>query len=117
MLGSTENKHIAIDGKTLRKSFDKANEQSAIHTLNAFIVDNLTVIRQEFGYKKDSEITMIPKLLSKINIKDSTITIDAIGCQKDRGGTLFSDSMLECNHTRRTICPLEKPILQLLRQK
>ena len=83
VIGSTENKHIAIDGKTLRKSFDKANEQSAIHTLNAFVVDNLTVIRQEFGYKKDSEITMIPTLLDSLDLNNSIVSIDAIGCQTD----------------------------------
>ncbi len=82
-LDSETKVHYAIDGKTLRKSFDTANEQSAFHTLNAFIVDNLTIIRHEVGTKKDSEISMIPKLLSKLDLKNAIVSIDAIGCQKN----------------------------------
>ncbi len=83
LLESLANKHLAIDGKVLRKSIDTANEKSAIHTLNAFVVDTLTVIRQEVGDKKDSEITLIPILLDALNIKGAIITIDAIGCQTE----------------------------------
>ena len=77
-----DQKHIAIDGKTLRGSFDRANEQSAFHTLNAFVVDSLTILRHEVGTKKDSEVTMIPKLLDSLDLKNAVISIDAIGCQK-----------------------------------
>ncbi len=73
-------RHIAIDGKTLRKSFDRASEQSAFHTVNAFVVDNLTFIRHEVGTKKESEITLIPELLDKVDLQTSVVTIDAIGC-------------------------------------
>ncbi len=75
--------HIALDGKALKKSFDTANEQSALHTLNAFVVDNLTILRHEVGTKKDSEITMIPELLSKLDLRNAIVSIDAIGCQKN----------------------------------
>ena len=82
LLGSFKNKHISLDGKTVRKSFDKAKNKFALHILNVFVVDSLTVIRQVVGDKKDSEITMIETIFDGIDITDSTVTIDAIGCQE-----------------------------------
>lgn len=82
LVASISQKHIALDGKTLRRSFDRANKKSAIHTLNAFVVDSMTILRHEVGSNKDSEISMIEDILKKIDIKNSIITIDAIGCQK-----------------------------------
>ena len=82
LVAGIKEKHITLDGKTLRSSYDTASNTSAVHTLNAFVSNTLTVLRQEIGYKKDSEITMIPLLLKAIDLKGSIVTIDAIGCQK-----------------------------------
>ena len=76
-------KTIAIDGKTIRGSHDKANGKEAFHALNAFVTEHHTVIRQLIGNKKESEITMIPQIVEGLDIKGATITIDAIGCQTD----------------------------------
>ncbi len=82
LVAGIQEKHIALDGKTLRASYDMASDTSAMHTINAFVSNTLTVLRQEIGYKKDSEITMIPVLLEAIDLKGSIVTIDAIGCQR-----------------------------------
>ena len=74
---------IAIDGKTLRKSFDSASETSAIHMVSAWCHDNGLVLGQIKTEAKSNEITAIPKLLELLDIKGSTITIDAMGCQKE----------------------------------
>lgn len=79
---SLAGKVVAIDGKTLRRSFDTAAEQSALHSITAYVAENATILGQCFGTNKDSEIKQIPELLKKIDIKNAIVTIDAIGCQK-----------------------------------
>ena len=84
LVGSnTQRKHIAIDGKTLRKSFDTASGKTAIHMLNAYVYENHAVFGQLKVDDKTNEITAIPKLLKMLQLKDATVTIDAMGCQKD----------------------------------
>jgi len=84
LVGSgTQQKHIAIDGKTLRKSFDTASGKAAIHMLNAYVYENHAVFGQLKVDSKTNEITAIPKLLEMLQLKDATVTIDAMGCQKD----------------------------------
>jgi len=84
LVGSgTEEKHIAIDGKTLRKSFDTASGKAAIHMLNAYVYENHAVFGQLKVDSKTNEITAIPKLLEMLQLKEATVTIDAMGCQKD----------------------------------
>lgn len=70
----------SVYGKSLRRSYDKANKISAVHALNAFVSNTKTVLRQEIGYKKDSEITMIPLLLEAIDLKEAIVTINVNGC-------------------------------------
>jgi predicted transposase YbfD/YdcC len=84
LVGSgTRQKHIAIDGKTLRKSFDTASGKAAIHMLNAYVYENHAVFGQLKVDSKTNEITAIPKLLEMLELKEATVTIDAMGCQKD----------------------------------
>ena len=73
---------IAIDGKTLRHSFDKANRKAAIHRVSAWCGANHLVLGQLATDAKSNEITAIPKLLKMLDISDSVVTIDAMGCQK-----------------------------------
>ena len=73
---------IAIDGKTLRKSFNKATEQSAIHMVSAFATSSKLVLAQEKTSEKSNEITAIPKLLDLLAIEGAIVSIDAMGTQK-----------------------------------
>lgn len=73
---------IAIDGKTLRKSFDRATEQSAIHMVTAFATSSKLVLGQEKVHDKSNEITAIPKLLDLLSIEGTIVSIDAMGTQK-----------------------------------
>lgn len=73
---------IAIDGKTLRRSFDKASEQPALHLVSAWSSSNNFVLGQVAVDDKSNEITAIPKLLELIAGQGCTFTIDAMGCQK-----------------------------------
>lgn len=80
---TTEGDIIAIDGKTLRHSYDKASSQSAIHMVSAWSSANGVVLGQEKTAEKSNEITAIPELLNSLAIKGCIVTIDAMGCQKD----------------------------------
>jgi len=73
---------ISIDGKTLRKSFDKASSKAAIHMVSAWSSANQLVLGQIKTEDKSNEITAIPKLLELIVVKGAIVTIDAMGCQK-----------------------------------
>ena len=83
-------KIIAIDGKSLRGSASSEAEQKAFHTLNAFITDNHTVLRQLFGDCKQAELTMIPELLDTLDVKGATLTMDALACQSSITETIIS---------------------------
>ena len=74
---------VAIDGKTLRRSFDKASNKSAIHMVSAWATANHISLGQVVVDAKSNEITAIPKLLEMLEISGSLVTIDAMGCQTE----------------------------------
>ena len=73
---------IAVDGKTLRRSFEHAWNKTPVHMVSAFASANQLVLGQLATEAKSNEITAIPKLLELLDIKGSIVTIDAMGCQK-----------------------------------
>jgi len=75
-------KQIAIDGKTVRHSFDKASNSKAIHLVNAWAVEAKLFLGQEKVDDKSNEITAIPKLLELLDLKGKLLSFDAMGCQK-----------------------------------
>ena len=74
---------VAIDGKTVRRSFDKASSKSAIHMVSAWATANHISLGQVVVDAKSNEITAIPKLLKMLEISGSLVTIDAMGCQTE----------------------------------
>jgi len=72
---------IAIDGKTLRRSFDAASSKTAIHMVSAWATANHISLGQVVVDTKSNEITAIPKLLEILELSKSLVTIDAMGCQ------------------------------------
>ncbi len=74
---------VAIDGKTARRSHDRANGKSAIHMVSAWAVKNHLILGQVKTEDKSNEITAIPQLLKAIDVKGLVLTIDAMGCQKE----------------------------------
>ena len=76
-----DEKQIAIDGKTARRSFDRAKEQSALHLVSAWSAERRLILGQEAVHEKSNEITAIPRLLKMIEISGAIVTIDAMGCQ------------------------------------
>jgi predicted transposase YbfD/YdcC len=80
---SGDAKHIAIDGKTLRRSHDKKNGLGPLHIVSAWASDRGITLGQVATDEKSNEITAIPELLDIIDVEDAIVTIDAAGCQKN----------------------------------
>ena len=72
---------VAIDGKTLRRSYDKASSKSAIHMVSAWATANHISLGQMVVDEKSNEITAIPELLKILELSGCLVTIDAMGCQ------------------------------------
>jgi len=81
--GNLQNKGVAIDGKTLRGSFDKASGKSAVHTITAFAVGTRTVLRQMSVDAKSNEIPAVPLLLQLLELDGAIVTLDAMHCQTE----------------------------------
>jgi predicted transposase YbfD/YdcC len=79
----TDGQVIAIDGKTLRRSFDTANSKTAIHMVSAWATANHISLGQVVVDAKSNEITAIPKLLEMLELSGAMVTIDAMGCQTE----------------------------------
>jgi predicted transposase YbfD/YdcC len=79
----TDGQVIAIDGKTLRRSFDAAGSKAPIHMVSAWATANHISLGQVVTDAKSNEITAIPKLLQMLEIKGCLVTIDAMGCQRE----------------------------------
>jgi predicted transposase YbfD/YdcC len=75
-------KQICLDGKKLRGENPQSRGNKGLYIVNAWVAENKLCIGQERVSDKSNEIDAIPKLLKEIDITDSVVTIDAMGCQK-----------------------------------
>jgi predicted transposase YbfD/YdcC len=73
---------VAIDGKTMRRSFDRRSGKSPLHMVSAWVADRGITLGQIATEEKSNEITAIPELLETLDVHGATVTIDAMGCQK-----------------------------------
>lgn len=74
---------IAIDGKTLRRSYQKKGAKAPIHMVSAFAARQRLVLGQVKVAEKSNEIVAIPALLDMMEIEGAIVTIDAMGCQRE----------------------------------
>jgi len=98
---------IAIDGKTLRRSYDKSNDKAAIHMVSAWATKNSIVLGQIKTAEKSNEITAIPKLLKLLDIKGCIISIDAMGTQTKIAKTVIErggDYILALKENQKNLC-------------
>lgn len=80
---ATKGEVIALDGKTLRHSFDAATGRAALHLVSAWASENGIALGQLKVEGKSNEITALPELLKLLDVKGCVVTMDAMGCQKD----------------------------------
>jgi predicted transposase YbfD/YdcC len=76
-----EREVVAIDGKTIRRSFDHRREQSPLHVVSAWASEQGLVLGQRGVDGKSNEITAVPELLDQLALENSIVTLDAMGCQ------------------------------------
>ena len=81
---------IAIDGKTLRRSYQDGGAKAPIHMISAWSARHNLVLGQARVADKSNEIVAIPKLLDLLAIKGATVTIDAMGCQRKIAAKIIS---------------------------
>src|SRR6516162_6222619 len=74
---------VAIDGKTNRRSHDHAKDLGALHIVSAWASEEGIALGQVATDAKSNEITAIPVLLAQLDLSNSIVTIDAMGCQKE----------------------------------
>jgi predicted transposase YbfD/YdcC len=74
---------VAIDGKTLRRTFDRAHGLGPLHLVSAWATANGLTLGQVAVDAQSNEITAIPQLIELLDLKDCVVTIDAAGCQKE----------------------------------
>lgn len=80
---SLEGQIVAMDGKTARGSHDRRSGKKAIHMVSAFVCGHGIALGQWKTEEKSNEITAIPELIDVLDLKGATVTLDAMGCQKD----------------------------------
>jgi predicted transposase YbfD/YdcC len=83
LVEATAGRVVAIDGKTLRHSFDRAAGKSALHMISAWAVENGVSLGQRAVDGKSNEITAVPELLKLLELEGAIVTYDAMGCQKE----------------------------------
>ena len=107
-LVTREDQPIAIDGKTLRRSFDGSGTGRALHVVSAFAADGLGLVLGQVAVDdKSNEITAIPELLRLLDLKHAVVTIDAMGCHKAIAAQILSqggDYLLALKGNHPTLC-------------
>ncbi|HZA28470.1 MAG TPA: ISAs1 family transposase [Gammaproteobacteria bacterium] len=74
---------VAIDGKTIRRSFDHAEGLGPSHMVSAWAKRNGVSLGQVKTDEKSNEITAIPALLALLEVRGCIVTLDAMGCQRE----------------------------------
>lgn len=82
VVGTLAGKHLAIDGKTLRGALAH-RDAPPLHLVHAWVVDNQALFTQMAGEGKGRELDALLPLFSLLDLRGSTVTIDALGCQRE----------------------------------
>src|SRR5512144_600218 len=78
-----EREVVAIDGKTVRRSFDRGRGQAPLHLVSAWASERGLTLGQRVVDGQSNEITAIPELLDALDVNGCIVTLDAMGCQKE----------------------------------
>src|SRR3954447_20035626 len=74
---------VALDGKTLRGSFDHLNDRKAVHVLSAFASDAALILAHQELAGAPDEVAAVPRLMAELGVTGVLFTADALHCQKD----------------------------------
>lgn len=88
--GTLAGKQIALDGKTLRRSFEHSWDKSGLHLVTAWCVEEKLVLAQQAVDEKSNEITAVPRLLEMLDLKGAVVSSDALNTQKSIAGQIVT---------------------------
>jgi predicted transposase YbfD/YdcC len=111
---------IAIDGKTMKQSYDRNQSQKPLHIVSAWSASHQLVLGQKKVNKKSNEVTAIPALLELLEMEESIITIDAMGCQKEIAALIIKkkgDDLLALKRNQNLLHKDVKNWFELARQE
>ena len=96
---------VAIDGKTARGSHQRRCGKQAIHLVSAFVCGHGLSLGQWKTDEKSNEITAVPELIEALDLEGATVTLDAMGCQKEIAAAIVGKQAhyvlaLKANHDR-----------------
>ena len=98
---------VAVDGKAMRRSRDRANGGEASHLVSAWSTANSLVLGQLGCDRKSNEITAIPALLALLELEGALVTIDAMGCQRKIAQRIVekgADYLLAVKENQPSLC-------------
>lgn len=114
LAGASDGRLIAVDGKTLRRSFKHGWNKHMVHLVSAWCGENQLVLGQLAVDGKSNEITAIPKLLELLDLKKAVVSVDAMGCQKQIAAqirTQKGDYLLSLKDNQKTLHEKARAIL------
>lgn len=103
---TSQQRHIAFDGKTLRRSHEQAAGWGPLHVVSAWNTADGVILGQLATEEKSNEITAIPQLLDELDVRGAVVTIDAMGCQTEIAQTIIDgqgDYVLAVKGNQRTL--------------
>jgi predicted transposase YbfD/YdcC len=106
VMEATEGRFIAIDGKSMRRSYDQHSQQPALHLVRAWATEQGLILGHKRVEDKSNEITAIPDVLNLLALKGCMVTIDAMGCQTDIASQIQQqegDYVLALKENQRTL--------------
>ncbi len=81
-------RQIAIDGKTVRRSFDRKRGHSPLHLVSAFATEQGLVLAQRAAGSKGGELAVLPNLLDGLDLRGCLVSLDALACQPTIAGQI-----------------------------
>jgi len=76
-------RQIAIDGKTVRGSFDRKHGRSPLHMVSAWATEHGLVLAQRAAEEKKGELTVLPELLDGLDLRRCLVSLDALACRPE----------------------------------
>jgi predicted transposase YbfD/YdcC len=81
-------RQVAIDGKTVRRSFDLRKGRSPLHPVSAYATEHGLVLAQRAAETKGGELAVIPELLDGLDLEGCLVSLDALACHPEVAGRI-----------------------------
>src|ERR671933_1869341 len=79
-------RQVAIDGKTVRRSFDRKKGRSPLHLVSAYATEGGLVLAQRAAEEKKGELAVLPGLLDGLDLRGCLASLDALACHPTIAG-------------------------------